>query len=83
MTSPPLAGSKKWNPALRSSSSMMLAVVSDGSANTTEIEVASSDHAYNGMRARVIPGALSFRMVTMKLKAPTVVEMPRKASPSV
>jgi hypothetical protein len=30
-----------------------------------------------------IPGARSLKMVTMKFTAPTVLEMPRNASPTV
>jgi hypothetical protein len=62
---------------------MALAIVRDGSANTTARDVARMAHTYSGIRASDIPGARSLRIVTMKLMAPAVVEIPRNASPSV
>ena len=83
ITSPPLATLKKLKPALRSSSSITLATVNDGRANTTAKLVARIAHTYSGIRAMDMPGARTLKIVTMKLTEPTVVEMPRKISPSV
>jgi hypothetical protein len=83
MASPPFAGSKKCIPTRRSSSSITLAAVRDGRANTTEKEVARMAHTNSGIRLNDIPGARSLKIVTMKLMAPAVVEIPRKISPSV
>ena len=57
--------------------------MSAGNANTICSDIAISPHTKMGMRLRSIPGARSLRIVTMKLMAPPVVEMPRKISPTV
>ena len=54
-----------------------------GTAKSTISENTSIDHTKIGIRLKVIPGARNLKIVTMKLIAPTVVEMPTKtiASP--
>ena len=74
--------SKKWKPHLRDSSSRRQSAVSDGTAKTIESEVASTAQQKSGIRLSDMPGARSRTIVTMKLIAPAVVEMPRKISPS-
>ncbi len=49
-----------------------------GTAKITMNENTSIDHTKIGMRLNVMPGARNLKMVTMKLTAPTVVEMPTK-----
>ena len=44
-------------------------------------ENTSIDHTKIGMRLSVMPGARSLKIVTMKLIAPTVVEMPTNTTP--
>jgi hypothetical protein len=58
-------------------------MVRDGRANTTANEVARMAQQNRGIRTMDIPGARSLKMVTMKFTAPTVLEMPRKARPTV
>jgi len=83
MASPPFATLKKLNPARRSSSSITFAIVREGSANTTENDVARMAHTNSGIRLSDMPGARSLRIVTMKLMDPTVVEIPKNTRPSV
>ena len=45
-------------------------------------ENTSIDHTKIGMRLSVMPGVRSLKIVTMKLIAPTVVEMPTNTTPS-
>jgi len=79
MASPPFDGSNTWKPNRRSSSRRTFAIDRLGSANTTANEVASMLHTYSGMRLMDMPGARILKMVTMKLMAPTVVEMLRNS----
>jgi hypothetical protein len=62
---------------------MTLPMVSEGSANTTANDVARMAQQNSGIRTMDIPGARSLKMVTMKFTAPAVLEMPRKARPTV
>ena len=55
--------------------------MTDGTAKITMKENTSIDHTKIGMRFRVMPGARSLKMLTMKFTAPTVVEMPTKITP--
>ena len=48
---------------------------------STMNENTSIDHTKIGMRLSVMPGARILKIVTMKLTAPTVVEMPTKTTP--
>ena len=68
-------------PNSRSSSSSAAATVTAGTAKITMNENTSIDHTKIGMRLSVMPGARSLKIVTMKLTAPTVVEMPTKITP--
>ena len=56
-------------------------MVTAGTAKMTMKENTSIDHTNIGMRLNVMPGARILKMVTMKLTAPTVVEMPTKTMP--
>ena len=69
-------------PNRRSISSNPAATVTAGTAKMTMNENTSIDHTKIGMRFNVIPGARSLKIVTMKLMAPTVVEMPTNTTPS-
>src|SRR5436190_23793998 len=80
--SPPNFGWKKRKSNFRSSSCMMFAAESAGSAKITENDVATIAQQKSGSRLSDIPGARNLKIVTMKLTAPTVVEMVRKSSPS-
>ena len=62
----------------RSSSSMTLAAVSDGTAKITANEVVRMAQRKSGSRLMDIPGARILKMVTMKLMAPAVVAKARK-----
>src|SRR3954447_6006126 len=81
-TFPPFAGTKNCVPKMRSSSSRLPASVTAGTANTTMNENTSIDHTNTGSRFSVMPGARILNVVTMKLIAPTVVEMPTNTMPS-
>ena len=56
--------------------------MSEGIAKTIENDVARIAQQKSGIRSSDIPGARSLKIVTMKLIAPAVVEIPRKTSPS-
>ena len=70
------------SPTCATSSSSRQSAVSDGTAKTTESDVASIAQQKSGIRLIDMPGARSLRIVTMKLIAPAVVEIPRKIRPS-
>src|SRR2546427_260424 len=55
--------------------------VTEGTAKMTMKAMASIDHTKMGMRFTVIPGPRILKAVTMKLTAPTVVEMPTNITP--
>ena len=58
-----------------------MATVTAGTAKMTMKAIDRIDHTNIGMRLTVIPGARSLKVVTMKLTAPTVVEMPTNTIP--
>ncbi len=66
---------------MRSSSSMMFAVDSAGSAKISEKDVARMAHTKSGIRLSDMPGARSLKIVTMKFVAPAVDEIVRNSSP--
>ena len=55
--------------------------MSAGIANTIANDVPSTAQQKSGIRLIDIPGARSFAIVTMKLIAPAVVEIPSKINP--
>ena len=57
--------------------------MSEGIAKSIAIAVTRMFHTKSGMRSIDMPGARSLAIVTMKLIAPAVVEIPRKTRPSV
>ena len=81
-TLPPAWGAKKAVPKRRSSSRRPAANVTAGTANSTMEAIERIDHTKMGTRLIVIPGARILKAVTMKLTAPTVVEMPTKTTAS-
>ena len=52
-----------------------------GTANRIMNAIDSTDHTNSGMRLSVMPGARYLKIVTTKLMAPTVVEMPTNITP--
>ena len=52
-----------------------------GKANKIMNAITSRDQTKTGMRLSVMPGARSLNVVTMKLTAPTVDEMPTNSTP--
>ena len=67
---------------MRSISNSPDANVTAGTANSIMKAMPSSDHTKAGMRLSVMPGARYLKIVTTKLIAPTVVEMPTNMTPS-
>ena len=58
------------------------AAVRAGMQNTTATETVSELHRKSGIRSMDIPGARNRRIVTIRLTAPAVVEIPRKSRPN-
>ena len=77
---PPCATSKKWVPTLRSRKSRIESAVSEGSANRSPNEAARNAKQKSGIRLIDIPGARSFRIVTMKFPAVSDDASPLKMS---
>jgi hypothetical protein len=63
---------------LRSVKSLVIAPPKTGSDNNKRIAVTNIDQTKRGKRAKVIPGARLLTMVTIKLIAPKIDEIPAK-----
>ena len=74
---------KKAVPKWRSANSMSRPAVRMGVASTTSSDVARVAQQKMGMRIMLMPGALIFRMVTMKLMAPSTEAIPTIKSPRI
>src|SRR5918997_861327 len=79
-TSPPPAGSKKWVPSERSSSTKNCEPAMNGVAMTTSSDVVKLAHTSSGMRQNVMPGA---RIVMRKFSAVAIDEAPANCTPIV
>ena len=79
-TLPPPFGSKKAPPKLRSMKSMVSAAARTGVARSCKTAVVRIAQQKTGMRNIVIPGARMRNIVTRKLAAPMVEEIPRMAT---
>src|SRR5438874_2225188 len=73
---PPLDGSKKWVPSVRSNSTKNCDPAMNGVAMTTSSDVVKFAHTSSGMRQNVIPGARMVMMVTRKLSAVAIDDAP-------
>src|ERR671914_1080780 len=82
-TSPPPAGSKKWVPSARSSSTKNCEAAMNGVAITTSSEVEKFAHTSSGMRQKLIPGARIVMIVTRKLSAVAIDDAPANWTPIV
>ena len=78
---PPLAGSNKCVPYIRSDSNPSKAAARGGKASKTKIEVRRTFHEKIDMRNIVIPGARIVKIVVMKLTPPRIVPTPLIAKP--
>ena len=76
--SPPPAGSKKLVLKLRSVSNIVIAPASTGNDNKSKIAVINTAQTIKGILCIHIPGALMFKIVVMKLIAPSIEEAPAK-----
>ena len=80
---PPMDGSKKCPPKLRSTYSAIRAEVNVGSASTSSSEVTMVVQQKIGIRYIVIPGARILNIVTIRLMAPSRVPMPTTIRPRI
>ena len=72
---------KKFAPRYRSNISSMRATVITGNAVTNKIDVRKVIHTNTGNLKNDIPGARRLIIVTMKLKAPAIEEVPSTSKP--
>ena len=80
---PPLWAVKKCPPSTRSIRSIARLAFSTGSAARMRNEFTKVIHVKSGRRVMVIPGARSVMIVTMKLMAAPIVEIPSAKSPRI
>jgi len=78
MGSPPPAGSKNEVLKFLSVNNIVIAPASTGNEVSSNIAVINTAHTNKGNLCIVIPGALMFRIVVMKLIAPNIEEIPAK-----
>ena len=57
---------------------MVIAPANTGKDNNNKIAVTNTDHTNKGILSMVIPGALIFKIVVIKLIAPMIEEAPAK-----
>src|SRR5438046_7630449 len=82
-TSPPCEGSKKCVPSARSNSTKNCDPAMNGVAITTSSEVVKFAQTSSGMRQNVMPGARIVMIVTRKLSAVMIEDVPANCTPSV
>jgi hypothetical protein len=63
-------------PKFLSVSNMVMPPASTGTANNSKNAVTNMDHTNNGILCRVMPGARMFKIVVMKLIAPSKDDAP-------
>lgn len=76
--SPPPAGSKKLVLKFRSNNNIVIAPANTGNEKINKNAVMNTAHTNNGILCNVIPGALIFNTVVIKLTAPKIEEIPAK-----
>jgi hypothetical protein len=57
---------------------MVIAPANTGKDNNNKKEVINTDHTYNGILCKVIPGALILKIVVIKLVEPKIEDAPDK-----
>src|SRR3954447_24731438 len=82
-TSPPCEGAKKCVPSARSNSTKNCEPAMNGVAITTSSDVVKFAHTSNGIRQNVMPGARMVMIVTRKLRAVMIDDVPANCTPIV